>query len=107
MTSRHRPIVSNDNSLWRDRYLETDKYGPLARLLPHIPTAQKLIARYCQHAFKHDKQDRDYCFLEYQLCTLLENPDRNQTQRNMKMEWIAWALERHPLVLFNDPHLPF
>src|SRR5581483_7094860 len=97
----------NDNSTWRERYMGTDSYGPRLRLLAFIPTAQKLIHRYCEAPFKHDQQDRDYCFMEYQLCTLLESKDANRTQRNLKIDAIAFVLESSPLILHNDPDLPF
>jgi hypothetical protein len=107
--SLHSPQKAcNDNSIWRERYRETDTHGRLrARLLAHIPTARKLIDRYCAAPFKHDPEDRDYCFMEYQLCTLLEPQDENTGQRNLKIDAIAWVLERNPLILHNDPNLPF
>lgn len=99
--------AGNDNSVWRERYMEADKRGPMVRLFVHIPIARKLIDRYCEAPFKHDPDDRDYCFLEYQLCTLLEPEDVNSAQRNLKIDAIAWVLERNPLILHNDPNLPF
>lgn len=99
--------ASNDNSVWRERYMASDKHGPLLRLFPHIPTARKLIARYFKDSIKHDIENRDYCFMEYQLCTLLEREDGSVLQRNMKIDMIAWVLECSPVVLHNDPGLPF
>jgi hypothetical protein len=99
--------ASNDNSVWRERYMETDKHGPMMRLFAYMPTARKLIDRYSPGHFKHDPEDREYCFLEYQLCTLLEPEDHCIGQRNLKIDAIAWVLACSPLILHNDPGLPF
>jgi hypothetical protein len=87
--------------------MEADKRGPMIRLLDNMLTARKLIERYCKEPFKHDLEDRDYCFLEYQLCILLEREDHCIGQRNTKIEDIAWVLACSPLILHNDPGLPF
>jgi len=80
-----------------------DHIGERQRLLPLTPVARKLIAKYLNASYKHSPDSRDYAFLEYQLCTLLEIKDfRQSTVRS-----IACVLGCNPIVLYNDPLLPF
>lgn len=98
---------SNDNSHVRSRYLGTDYNGSMSRLVPFIPTARKLIEKYCKKSFKNLPEHPDYSFLEYQLCTLLENPEYNFSHRELKISCIATVLECSPLLLHHDKNLPF
>ena len=97
----------NDNVVTRTRYRGTDHLGPLDRLLPFIPTAQKLIDRYCAHPFKYDPEDPEYVFLEYQLCGILEWPEPNLSHRTIKIRMAATLLGQKSLRLQADAHLPF
>jgi hypothetical protein len=99
--------VSNDNVITRIRYQGSDHHGQLDRLLPLIPTAQKLIERYCVHPFKYDVDDPEYVFLEYQLCGILEWPEPHISHRTIKIRMAATLLGQRSLRLQADPHLPF
>jgi hypothetical protein len=82
-------------------------YAGIPEYLPHIPAARYLILKYIGEYWRHDCDDIDFVHQEMTLCGYMLMPTENLTARKLKIKWVARELGVNPMVLYNDPHLPF
>ncbi|WP_044220138.1 hypothetical protein [Chitinophaga pinensis] len=75
--------------------------------LPYAASAHYLINKYISAYWKHDKNDLDFISMELTLCGYLEMPATCAISRKLKLKWIARVLNISPILLHNDPSLPF
>lgn len=98
--------MCNDNVRSRHLYNGDDFHGPRMRLLYHVPSARELIKRHVSHVWKHSVSGRDYAFVEYQLCTIMDSHKRFPAFREITIKTMAKVLDVNPIQLYNDPRLP-
>jgi hypothetical protein len=91
----------NDNIASRRRYVIEPE------CLPHIPAARYLIKKYISAYWKNDQDDLDYVYQEIDLCRYMLMPTENPIARKLKIKWVARVLGVNPIILHNDPNLPF
>lgn len=82
-------------------------YDGKANHLPHVSATSYLIGKYVSEYWKCDKNDLDYIDLELTLCGYLDMPTSCPIGRGLKINWIARVLKISPVLLHNDPGLPF
>lgn len=97
----------NDNQYSRRFFNDGDGSGSRLHLMTHIPIARQLIKQHVKQSWKHTPEHSDFSFLEYQLCTLLDRKPQSSIQRYFQVSDVAWVLEVSPVMLMNDPDLPF
>lgn len=95
------PANTNDNIFTRQLYQgEPD-------CLAFAPAARYLIEKYGSAYWKHDIADPDFVYIELTLSRRIMMETRCIISRNLKIKWIAGILEVNPMLLHNDPNLPF
>ena len=97
---RHNPIT-NDNIFARQLYWNEPD------CLPYAPAARYLIEKYVSAYWKHDLTDLDYVYMELTLCRYIMMETSGILSRNLKLKWLARIMEVNPILLHNDPNLPF
>lgn len=75
--------------------------------VPHVAATSYLIEKYVSAYWKHDRNDMEYISMEIDLCGYLDMPVENDRWRELKIKWIARVLNVSPMLLHNDPSLPF
>lgn len=99
-------IVNNQNIRFREIYRWLDYTGkPNEYLIEYIPIARYLIDKYATEDWKHNVNHLNYVFREYQICTLMH--DFKTRPRESLVKITATVLSVNPILLFNDPDLPF
>lgn len=97
----HSPTALNDNSFSRRAYQDEAEY------LPYAAAARYLIRTYLPVYWKNDFNDANFVNMELNLSRYLLMPTNSETARTIKLKWIARELNVSPLLLRNDPDLPF
>ncbi|OQP49056.1 hypothetical protein A4R26_31065 [Niastella populi] len=92
---------TNDNVLTRQLYWNEPE------CLPYIPAARYLIENYVSAYWKHDRNDLDYVHMELTLCRYIMMETSDTPRRHLKLKWLARMLKISPILLHNDPNLPF
>lgn len=92
---------TNDNVFARQLYWNEPE------CLPYIPAARYLIENYVSAYWKHDKNDLDYVHMELTLCRHIKMETPDTLSHKLQLKWLARILDVSPLLLHNDPNLPF
>lgn len=95
------PTSVNDNVYARQLYRGE------ADCLAYAPAARTLIEKYVSAYWKHDVTDPNFVYMELTLSRRIMMETRCVISRNLKIKWIAGILEINPVLLHNDPSLPF
>lgn len=96
-----------NNFIVNDNHISHALYQGKSDHIPYTKAARYLIEKYVSAYWKHDKNDIDFIDMELTLCGYLEMPTTCDISRNLKIKWIARILNASPLLLHNDPSLPF
>jgi hypothetical protein len=106
-------VNSNDNTERKNRYfMGKDPFTGenQENYIKYIPITNYLFATYSKQSWKNNHANSEFCFVEYQLCTIISRidcPDYDPKERNDIILSIALILEISPIPLFNDKSLPF
>ena len=92
---------TNDNAFARQLYWNEPE------CLPYVPAARYLIEKYVSAYWKQDCNDLDYVYMELTLCRYIKMKTSDTLSRNLQLKWLARILEISPVLLYNDPNLPF
>jgi hypothetical protein len=92
---------TNDNVFARQLYWNEPE------CLPYIPAARYLIESYVSGYWKHDSTDLDFVHMELTLCRYIMMDMHGNFTRNLQFKWLARILGISPMLLHNDPNLPF
>jgi hypothetical protein len=100
-------VNSNENLSSRAIYrIPNSQTGePIDHLIRFVMPARLVIAKHGIHDWKHSINHHLYVFKEYQICTLLDKIE--SFSRPTVITMIAELLEVNPILIFNDPDLPF
>jgi len=82
-------------------------YGHKADHVPYAEAARYLIERHVSAYWKNDPNDMDFIQMELILCGYLHDLSHVPEARNRIVKWVARMLNISPMVLHNDPDLPF
>jgi len=94
-------LSTNDNVAARTRYLNE------AECLPYMSAARYLIDHYVSAYWKRNRNDPEYVSMELTLCRYLLADMKDPYMRKVTLKWLARMLNINPIVLYNDPDLPF
>lgn len=93
--------ITNDNAFARQLYWNEPE------CLPYAAKARYLIEKYLSAYWKHDTNDFDFVYTELTLCRYIMMETTDTFSRALKLKWLARVLEVSPVLLYNDPNLPF
>ena len=92
-------IVNKNDNIYSREYLYSQ---PDIAIL--IPIATYLIKKFVVEEWKNNLNDPWYVTQEYGVCSLLSS---KVFSRDEKIAFIATTLNCNPILLHNDPDLPF
>ncbi len=75
--------------------------------LAYVPGARYLIENYVSAYWKNDPNDMDFIQMELTLCGYLHDLALVPVARDRIVKWMARVLGINPVLLHNDPDLPF